>query len=157
VKHETPSQSNGGKTMAINGLGRIGKLTLWHHVARKYFGDIVVDIGSETGAALVNITHSLESDSIYGSLQGILNCLATTDLSHLLQSIKGVSWQAILIILLFVFCKSVRATIIRPDRVEAAFKQWAAFLGLSEKWRVWFIALYVITGIVDYIGRKPKH
>ena len=27
--------------LGINGLGRIGKLSLWHHVGRKYFNEIV--------------------------------------------------------------------------------------------------------------------
>ena len=29
-------------TLGINGLGRIGKLTLWHHVQRQFFKKIVV-------------------------------------------------------------------------------------------------------------------
>ena len=30
-----------GLKLGINGLGRIGKLSLWHHVARRYFDEIV--------------------------------------------------------------------------------------------------------------------
>lgn len=29
--------------LGINSLGRIGKLTLWHHIGRKYFQEIVVN------------------------------------------------------------------------------------------------------------------
>jgi glyceraldehyde 3-phosphate dehydrogenase len=69
---DTPSRGNGGITLGINGLGRIGKLTLWHHVARKFFGQIVVNIGREAGTGLADIAHYLERDSTYGSLQGYL-------------------------------------------------------------------------------------
>jgi glyceraldehyde 3-phosphate dehydrogenase len=69
---DTPSQGNGSTTLGINGLGRIGKLTLWHHVARKFFGEIVVNIGREAGTGLADIAHYLERDSTYGSLQGYL-------------------------------------------------------------------------------------
>ena len=59
-------------TLGINGLGRIGKLTLWHHVARKYFDKIVVNIGREVGGSLEDIAHYIERDSTYGSLHGFL-------------------------------------------------------------------------------------
>ena len=35
---------NRPQIIGINGLGRIGKLTLWHHLARKYFKEIVVNL-----------------------------------------------------------------------------------------------------------------
>ncbi len=62
------------KTMrlGINGLGRIGKLTLWHHVARKFFHEMVVNIGREVGTSLRDIAHYIEKDSTYGSLGGYL-------------------------------------------------------------------------------------
>ena len=41
--------------VAINGLGRIGKLTLWHHVARKHFSSIVANIGREVGGGLQDL------------------------------------------------------------------------------------------------------
>jgi glyceraldehyde 3-phosphate dehydrogenase len=30
----------GEASLGINGLGRIGKLTIWHHVARKHYGAV---------------------------------------------------------------------------------------------------------------------
>ena len=30
--------------LGLNGLGRIGKLTLWNHISRKHFSEIVVNI-----------------------------------------------------------------------------------------------------------------
>lgn len=38
--------------LGINGLERIGKLTLWHHVGRKYFKEIVVNQGREIGTGM---------------------------------------------------------------------------------------------------------
>ncbi len=59
-------------TLGINGFGRIGKLTVWHHVARKYFDEIVVNIGRQAGVSLADIAHYLERDSTYGWLHGYL-------------------------------------------------------------------------------------
>ncbi|MCU0559884.1 MAG: glyceraldehyde-3-phosphate dehydrogenase [Desulfobacterales bacterium] len=64
--------SNRGKTLGINGLGRIGKLTLWHHVGRKSFGEIVVNLGRPAGRSLADLAHYVERDSTYGRLQGYL-------------------------------------------------------------------------------------
>jgi len=58
--------------LGVNGLGRIGKLTLWHHVARKYFEEIIVNIGREVGNSVEDLAHYIERDSTYGSLQGYL-------------------------------------------------------------------------------------
>ena len=67
----------GAETMAarklgINGLGRIAKLSIWHHVERKYFSEIVVNIGREVGTRLADIAHFLEKDSTYGALNAFL-------------------------------------------------------------------------------------
>ena len=59
--------------MGINGLGRVGKLTLWHHVGRKYFDEIVVNIGREVGSSLGDVAHYIERDSTYGALHGYLH------------------------------------------------------------------------------------
>lgn len=61
-----------GLKLGINGFGRIGKLTVWHHIARKYFSEIVVNIGREAGTSLEDIAHYLERDSSYGLLHGFL-------------------------------------------------------------------------------------
>ncbi len=54
--------------LGINGLGRIGKLTLWHHVSRKVFKSLVVNIGRQAGQSLEDIAEYIERDSTYGSL-----------------------------------------------------------------------------------------
>ncbi len=59
--------------LGINGFGRIGKLTLWHNVGRKYFDEIVVNLGRKIGRSLDDIAHYAERDSTYGSLHGFLH------------------------------------------------------------------------------------
>jgi glyceraldehyde 3-phosphate dehydrogenase len=61
-----------GLKLGVNGFGRIGKLTVWHHVARKYFSEIVVNIGRQAGASLADVAHYVERDSTYGWLHGYL-------------------------------------------------------------------------------------
>jgi glyceraldehyde 3-phosphate dehydrogenase len=74
------------KKLGINGLGRIGKLTLWHHAGRRYFDELVVNIGREAGTSLEDIAHYIERDSTYGRLCTYLyGCAATpviTDLNE---------------------------------------------------------------------------
>ena len=64
---------SGGMSLGVNGFGRIGKLTLWHHVGRKYFDEIIVNIGRQPGSCLEDIAHYVERDSTYGSLHGYLH------------------------------------------------------------------------------------
>lgn len=59
--------------LGINGMGRIGKLTLWHHVARKHFSEIVVNLGRNVGQGLHHIAQSVEKDSTYGPLSRYLH------------------------------------------------------------------------------------
>jgi len=64
--------SNNKKILGINGFGRIGKLSLWNHIGRKYFSEIVVNIGRKAGTSLRDIALYIEKDSTYGSLQSYL-------------------------------------------------------------------------------------
>jgi glyceraldehyde 3-phosphate dehydrogenase len=59
--------------LGINGLGRIGKLTLWNHVGRKYFSEIIVNIGRKAGTKLDDVALYIEKDSTYGSLHQYLH------------------------------------------------------------------------------------
>jgi len=58
--------------IGINGLGRIGKLSLWSHVSRKHFSEIIVNIGRDVGSSLEDLTASIERDSTYGRLGSYL-------------------------------------------------------------------------------------
>jgi len=66
-------KKQGAVKIGINGLGRIGKLTLWHHVSRKYFQEIVVNIGRSAGSSMNDIAHYIERDSTYGRLHSYLH------------------------------------------------------------------------------------
>lgn len=59
--------------LGINGLGRIGKLSLWHHVSRQFFSEIVVNLGRNVGGGLEDIAASIEKDSTYGRLSMYLH------------------------------------------------------------------------------------
>jgi len=65
-------ETSNNRKLGINGFGRIGKLTVWHHVARKYFKELVVNIGRRVGTSIGDIAHYLERDSTYGTLQRFL-------------------------------------------------------------------------------------
>ncbi len=54
--------------LGINGLGRIGKLTLWYHIGRKFFSEIVVNLGREVGTSFTDLAEYIEKDSTYGWL-----------------------------------------------------------------------------------------
>jgi glyceraldehyde 3-phosphate dehydrogenase len=54
--------------LGINGVGRIGKLTLWHHVSRRSFRSLVVNVGREAGGGMEDIVEYLVRDSTYGPL-----------------------------------------------------------------------------------------
>ena len=65
------TESNALK-LGINGMGRIGKLSLWHHIARKSFSEIVVNLGRDAGRGLSDIAQVIEKDSSYGRLGNFL-------------------------------------------------------------------------------------
>lgn len=58
--------------LGINGLGRIGKLTLWNQSSRKEFSGVVANIGREVGTSLEDLATMLERDSTYGRLGAYL-------------------------------------------------------------------------------------
>ena len=60
--------SNSKNVLGINGLGRIGKLTLWHHMINRKFDGIVINVGRVVGKNLEDLIQSITSDATYGSL-----------------------------------------------------------------------------------------
>ncbi|MGD9330286.1 MAG: glyceraldehyde 3-phosphate dehydrogenase NAD-binding domain-containing protein [Desulfobacterales bacterium] len=86
----------GGK-IGVNGFGRIGKLTVWHHVARKFFSEIVVNIGREAGTSMADLAHYVERDSSYGRLsqflygqqgEAVISAIDETDSSIMVDGVK---------------------------------------------------------------------
>ncbi|NLX19301.1 MAG: glyceraldehyde-3-phosphate dehydrogenase, partial [Desulfobulbus sp.] len=59
--------------LGINGLGRIGKLSLWNHVSKQFFSEIVVNLGRNVGGGLEDIAAAVERDSTYGRLAMFLH------------------------------------------------------------------------------------
>jgi glyceraldehyde 3-phosphate dehydrogenase len=60
------------KMLGINGIGRIGKLTLWNHLSLRHFDGIVINAGRELGRKGTDIVQYLTTDSTYGSLDRFL-------------------------------------------------------------------------------------
>ncbi|MCX8032385.1 MAG: glyceraldehyde-3-phosphate dehydrogenase [Thermoleophilia bacterium] len=60
------------RTLGINGLGRIGKLTLWYHLARDDFDRFVVNVGRPVGTSLQSVVEYIAKDSTYGPLHRYL-------------------------------------------------------------------------------------
>ena len=58
--------------LGINGLGRIGKLTLWYHLQENHFDGFVINVGRQVGNSLEDIIHLLGTDSTYGSIEKFL-------------------------------------------------------------------------------------
>ena len=58
--------------LGINGLGRIGKLTLWYHINESHFDGFVVNVGRTVGKRFEDIIHMIGNDSTYGSIEHFL-------------------------------------------------------------------------------------
>ncbi len=75
----TPAETGEGRgprvrrTLGINGLGRIGKLTLWHHLGHDDFDRIVVNLGRPVGTSLEALVQYIAKDTTYGPLQRFLH------------------------------------------------------------------------------------
>ena len=61
------------RTLGINGLGRIGKLTLWHQLGHDDFDRLVVNVGRPVGTSLDAIVQYIAKDSTYGALHRYLH------------------------------------------------------------------------------------
>jgi glyceraldehyde 3-phosphate dehydrogenase len=60
------------RKLGINGLGRIGKLTLWYHLGRDDFDSFVVNVGRQVGTSLQSVIEYISKDSTYGPLHRYL-------------------------------------------------------------------------------------
>lgn len=64
---------NEKKLLGINGSGRIGKLTIWHHLLSRKVDGLIVNVGREVGKHLEDYVHQLCTDSTYGNLSYFLH------------------------------------------------------------------------------------
>lgn len=96
MENSIGGRTKSGMKLGINGLGRIGKLTLWHHIARKFFDEIVVNVGRDVGSSLKDLAHYLVRDSTYGSLGAFIygfkggNVISDIDNSSGVMTIDGI-------------------------------------------------------------------
>lgn len=60
------------KLLGINGIGRIGKLTLWNHLNLQHFDGVVINAGRQLGKSNDDLLHYLTTDSTYRSLDRFL-------------------------------------------------------------------------------------
>ena len=60
------------KILGINGAGRIGKLTLWHHLNMGSFDGFVINTGRKVGKKTEDMIDYLLNDSTFGSLDRFL-------------------------------------------------------------------------------------
>lgn len=58
--------------LGINGLGRIGKLTLWYQLHENYFDSFIINVGRPVGKSLQNIVDLITTDSTYGAIEKFL-------------------------------------------------------------------------------------
>ncbi len=90
------AQGTRSDCLGINGLGRIGKLTLWHHVARRHFPGIVVNVGRDVGQGIEAVCGAIERDSTYGAMHRFLfgvnadPCVRIVDAERGLLDVAGV-------------------------------------------------------------------
>ena len=75
--------------LGINSLGRIGKLTLWHHIGRKYFQEIVVNVGRGVGTGLSAIAQLIEKDATYGNIHRFLYGIKAKRMIQIVDEKKG--------------------------------------------------------------------
>ncbi len=75
--------------LGINSLGRIGKLSLWHHIHRKYFKEIVVNLGREAGTGLDAIAQAIEKDTTYGLMHRFLYGIKSERLIQIIDEKQG--------------------------------------------------------------------
>ncbi len=75
--------------LGINGLGRIGKLSLWNQVSRRSFSEIVINLGRQVGKGIQDIAAAIERDSTYGRLAVYLHGCRCTRAVENLDEEKG--------------------------------------------------------------------
>lgn len=80
---------DGRRTLGINGLGRIGKLTLWHHLGHHDFDRIVINMGRQVGTSLDSLAQYIAKDTTYGPLHRFLFGQAAKPDLHVVDEERG--------------------------------------------------------------------
>lgn len=77
------------RSIGINGLGRIGKLSLWRHLATDDFDRIVVNVGRQVGKDLDALRQYIEKDSTYGPLHRYIDGIKGVPQLEVVDEAKG--------------------------------------------------------------------
>lgn len=115
MKEADKNISESDLVLGINGLGRIGKLTLWHHIGRKYFREIVINMGRSAGNSIKDLAHYIERDSTYGWLHGYLYGHSATNVITKINESEG-----------SMIIDGIKVTILKESRNPRDIK-WADF------------------------------
>lgn len=115
MKEADKNISESDLVLGINGLGRIGKLTLWHHIGRKYFREIVINMGRLAGNSIKDLAHYIERDSTYGWLHGYLYGHSATNVITKINESEG-----------SMIIDGIKVTILKESRNPRDIK-WADF------------------------------
>lgn len=75
--------------LGINGFGRIGKLTAWHHIGRKHFDELIINVGRDVGQGMEDMAHYMERDSTYGRLDAFLHGYQASPVISDIDETKG--------------------------------------------------------------------
>lgn len=78
------------RVLGINGMGRIGKLTLWYHLGRNEFDRIIVNAGRPVGKSLESAAQYLAKDSTYGPLHRFLHGYAAKSDVRVVDEKRGI-------------------------------------------------------------------
>ncbi len=77
------------RLLGINGLGRIGKLSLWYQLHRRHFDGVVINLGRKVGRGLEDVLHAVTTDSTYGPLERFLHGTGAKLEARVLDSAQG--------------------------------------------------------------------
>ena len=77
------------RRLGVNGLGRIGKLSVWFHVHRKHFEELVVNTGRPVGSGMEAVAQAIERDSTYGPMHRFLHGAYARPCIEILDEAEG--------------------------------------------------------------------
>ena len=84
-------EMNTQRVIGINGMGRIGKLLVWHYLHRRSFDRIVINLGRNAGGGLADMLDALAHDSTYGPVERFLHGVSGERSLKILDEASGLT------------------------------------------------------------------